>query len=253
MPRHVQFLRPAACLLALAAGSALLSPADQSADPADRPTTAPASTGESNDQPATNLDVWLNTAQPTSRPTHRPSAQSAEPLQQGRNPFASNNPADALRDDALPGQVELSTGRRCNGWITTTRDKPWLVWIEREHRFRRIPPAAVLGITAVVDEEKLLPRWRWKAMGEPEKVYTGQTYPFRRFRWRFRLADGSTIVGSVKGQPLWVRTAGETVGPLLLHERQKGNPGQTLNDLPYIRRVVITRRALQATSRPAGD
>jgi hypothetical protein len=237
MARHVQFLRPVGVLSALLGGLALLVHAGQDADP-----------------PATNLDAWLQSARPTSKPTSRPATRPAEPLGQGRNPFTANDPAEPPRDDVLPGQVELSTGRRVNGWITTTRDKPWLVWVEGDKRFRRIPPAAVLSLTAVVDEEQLLPRWRWKGMGEPEKVYTGQTYPFRRFRWRFRLADGRTMTGSVKGQPIWMQAPdGERIGPLLLHERQKGKPGQTLDDLPYLRRLVITRRALPPEDRPVGD
>lgn len=205
--------------------------ADGAARPAQRSGQAPGNaSGDA-------LEAWLGSAR--SQPASRP----AGGLDEGRNPFVgrSHRPADAL-----PGQVELSDGRRINGWITTTPGKPWLLWIEEAKRYRRIPPAAVLSIAAVVTEEKQLPRWRWKAMGEPEKVYTGKLYPFRRLLWRFRLADGRTVTGSVKGQPLWIEAGGETHGPMLLHERQSGSDGQSLAELVYLRRVVITRRAVQA-------
>jgi hypothetical protein len=89
-------------------------------------------------------------------------------------------------------------------------------------------------------------RWRWKAMGEPEKVYTGKSYPFRRLRWRFRLADGSEITGAVKGQPLWIETSDTIHGPYLLQERARGKDGQSLAALVYVRKVVISRRMMKS-------
>jgi hypothetical protein len=149
------------------------------------------------------------------------------------------------RLNALPGAVELSDGRTIAGWIVTTPDEPWAVWVETEKRWRRIPPAAVLQVTAEVIAERMELQWRWKAMGEPEKVYTGKRYPFRRFEWTFRLADGSEIRGVVKGQPLWLEVDGKRQGPWLLQERSKGEVGQSLKEHVYLKRAVISRRAME--------
>jgi len=195
-----------------------------------------------------NVDYWLHQAKPI---VSQPASQAAQ-----NQPAAAQVPS---REDALPGVVELSNGQVMAGYIYTTRDKSWEVFVEdvdngvdTEKRWRLLPPLAVLSITAVVDEESTEPKWRWEAMGTPERVYTGQAYPFRRLRWRFRLIDGSEVTGTVKGQPLWVEQDGRTVGPLVLHERDKGPLGGKLSDLIYVKRVIISRQAMrQAASMPA--
>lgn len=213
----------AACLLAsLAIGAA--------------PTTKPA---PPKPKPKSNLDYWLGKAKPAG--ATRPATAPAE---RGANPFAGKD--RPFRADALPGVIELSDEKQLPGWVYTTLEKPWLVWVEQERRWRRIPFITVLSITAVVVEEKMSLKWRWKGMGEPERVYSGKKFPTRRFLWKFRLIDGSEITGAVKGQPIWVRREGKTIGPMVLHERSKGEPGQTLKEFVYITKVVISRKMRDA-------
>ena len=190
-----------------------------------------------------DLDYWMSRAKPTAetQPASSPAIARPSPLR---------DVSRKHRADALPGVIELSDGTRLAGWMYGTRDKPWMVWVAEEKRWRRIPPAAVLSITAVVDREEMQLRWRWKATGQPEKVYTGKSYPFRRFRWRFRLADGSEITGVVKGQPIWVEVHTKTQGPFLLQERSKGQDGQTLAEFVYIRKIVVSRRLMEAVCVP---
>jgi len=186
----------------------------------------------------------------------RPAAASRAPMPPAVDPFAG---ADRFhRTDALPGVVVLSDGRMLAGRIHTTRDRDWEVWVESAKRWRHIPPAAVLSIRAVVVAEQMEQEWRWKEMGSDEKVFTGRTRPTRRFRWRFRLADGSSISGDVKGQPLWVESSGKRHGPFVLHERSAGAYGQSLRELVHVKYVVISARAMRqvlqaraAASKPA--
>jgi len=102
----------------------------------------------------------------------------------------------------------------------------------------------LLSIEAVVEQERMELTWRWKGMGEPEKVYTGKKYPMRRVHWRFKLIDGSVIEGSTKGQPIFVELAGKVSGPFILGERMKGKDGQTLDELIYVRKVVVSRKMM---------
>jgi hypothetical protein len=198
--------------------------------------------GQSPTEPKDDLDYWMRRAEPVaeSQPATQPAAARSSPLH-------ADSPL--RRADALPGVIELSNGLQLAGWMCGTRDKPWMVWVAEEKRWRRIPPAAVLSITAIVDQEEMKLRWRWKAMGEPEKVYTGESYPFRRLRWRFRLADGSEIIGAVKGQPLWIGAGNQTHGPFLLQERSKGKDGQSLAELVYVRRIVVSARMMRAVQK----
>ncbi|MFP4106288.1 MAG: hypothetical protein ACLFVU_09380 [Phycisphaerae bacterium] len=182
-----------------------------------------------------NVDYWLERAETVRSTT---TTQAATQPSQGRNPFSQGN--SFSRPDALPGGILLSDGTVKTGGLYTTRDKPWIVYQESTKRWRRIPFAAVLSIQARIVEEKMELEWRWKATGVPERVYTGRKYPTRRFLWVFTLADGSTIVGAIKGQPLWVDSAdGKSKTRVILHERTKGTPDQTLEDMIYLKKLSI--------------
>ena len=191
-------------------------------------------------QPASSLQYWLDTDAPAT--TTAPTVDSS-----GVDPFA--------RDDgkapatALPGAIQLSDGTIIRGWLYTPGDKPLQVFTEHDKRWRQIPLAAAMSISAVVVTEKVEPEWRWKAMGEPQRVYTGRMYPSRRLQWRFALADGSVITGAVKGQSMSVVSQGNKLGPFILHERQQGRAGTSLVEMPYVRKIVISRRAMSV---PAG-
>ena len=215
--------------------TALGSPAAAAPAAASRPTKP--KVGSPKQRP-TNLGLWLRGAARTG-PATQPAA-SAE--QSGVDPF---RPATGFRrNDAVPGVLQLSDGRLVAGGIYTTREKPLLLFVEAEKRWRRIPLLTVLSISAVVVEEKIVLRWRWKAMGEPERVYTGKKYPTRRLKWTFHLIDDTTLTGTIKGQPLWMESEGRRRGPFILHERSKGKDGQSLKDLVYVKRAFVSRRLM---------
>ncbi len=221
-------------LLAVATGTALLAIVVR----ADGPVTQPA-------EPASNLDYWLNQGQPAPAP-------SQPGVSEGTNPFSA---ASRIRPGEVPGVIELSDGTRLAGYLRTTDQTPLKLYQASAKRWRRVPMAAVLAIEPVIVQQEMQLHWRWKAMGVPERVYTGKKYPFRRFEWQLTLADGSTLRGVIKGQPLFCRDPhGESVagpqGPWLLQERSKGQPDQTLEDLIYIKKVVLSRRAMQAQQSP---
>jgi len=186
-----------------------------------------------------NLDFWLNQA--TTAPSSRP---ADNPVKSGTNPFSGKD--RPFRPDAVPGVIELSDGAQLPGWLYTTRDKPWVMFDPKLERWRQIPFITVLSITAVVTEEKYVLQWRWKGMGEPEKVFTGRKYPYRRFLWKFSLIDGTTVTGTVKGQPIWVRWDRKTTGPMVLHERDKGKLDLKLEDVKYVRKVVVSTKMRDA-------
>ncbi|MCP4374730.1 MAG: hypothetical protein GY794_00910 [bacterium] len=209
--------------------------------------TAVASLATLNGQPptpakkkgASNLDYWLNRA--TTAPASRPGDKSPT---DAANPFSRKN--RPLRPDAVPGVIEMSDGTQLPGWLYTTRDKPWVVFDPALERWRQIPFIAVLSITAIVIEENYQLQWIWKGMGEPEKVFTGKKFPYRRFLWEFHLIDGSRVKGTVKGQPLWVRWDNKTTGPMILHERNKGKIDAKLEDVHYVRKVVVSAKMRDA-------
>jgi len=203
-------------------------------------------------KPKSNLDLWLTGKTPA--PPAKPG--TSNPLDSGNNPFRKGD--TFLRTDALPGVVELNDGRQIPGGLYTTREKDFEVHIAAEKRWRRVPFVLVRAIEAVLLEEKMDQHWRWKAMGVPERVYTGKEYPYRRFEWKFHLIDGTSLQGTVKGQPLWIEKleglAGRgRYGPFVLHERFSGAEGTKLKDHPYMKQIVISRRMMKTVAEHQGE
>jgi len=238
---------PSVCILVL---SLLPAAAAEAAPPADgnRPSAASSAT-----QPASDLDYWLRQARPVEPnapgATAQPGSEAHGSAAGGgdapsvANPFRSGD-LSFRRGDAMPGVIELSDGNQLPGGLYTTVEKPWIVWSEAAKSWRRVDFLTLLSIEAVVEEQRMELSWRPKGMGEPEKVYTGGKYPMRRMHWRFKLIDGSVVEGSTKGQPVFVELTGKVYGPFILGERMKGEDGQTLEDLVYVRKIVVSRRMM---------
>ncbi len=196
--------------------------------------------------PSSDVDYWLGRAAPADA---NDAGVAVDPDRAG-----PGGGVRSARPDALDGAVVLSDGNVLAGSVYGTPESPWRVYVEARRRWRRVPHLAVSHIEAVVVREEMELEWRWKAMGEPERVYTGRSFPVRRLLWRFVLIDGTSITGAVKGQPLWVRDAdGGTHGPMVLGERTKGEVGQSLAELVYVRKVILSKRAMRAARRRAGQ
>ena len=227
---------------------------------ADADLAAPADSGQGDD----NLDYWLKRARAAESRTKASAGSAGDEDDEASDQPSADDTADGTGADeasgeddsrevaapswALPGVIELSAGTIVAGMLWTAGDEPLEVYVEAEKRWRRVPLAAALSITAVVVDERMENVWRWRATGDPQKVYTGEQYPFRRFEWTVKLADASEITGTIKGQAVHVAAA---VGPSdsrILSERTKGEVGQALDDLVYARRIIISREAMEGVA-----
>jgi hypothetical protein len=139
-----------------------------------------------------------------------------------------------------PGVVEMSDGTRVGGQITTTAEKPLRVWVEADKQYQDIPFALVRSIEAKVLWERDEREWRFAASGSDVKEYSGKTYPARETSYKLTLRDGQTIEGAIVA-PLYVREEGqEQSRTYVLHKRDKGEVGQTLPQLLYVKRVTFS-------------
>ena len=158
--------------------------------------------------------------------------------------------------------IRFSDGRVLAGRIWTTAGRTLDLYVDPPGRWRRVPLAAALSLTAEVIAEELSAETRPAEIGSPDRVYTGRQIPSRSLRWRVQLADGTELVGTIRGQPLWVFAAppapddGRTTppvparhGPFILAETVKGPPGTSPSELVYVRRVVISARAAETVMR----
>jgi hypothetical protein len=168
------------------------------------------------------------------------------------NPFGQ---APSARDDAVPGFIELSDGSIHPGLIYLTRDKRLQVYDEAKQRQREIPLQAAKQIDCTVKREWTEREWRFKETTNDEKLYTGRTYPSREYLHTVTLKDGRTIAGPLSAivyiDPQYgaVRP-GEPASPppteqFLLNKRNKGEPGQSLKSLVYVKRIKLGKEAFE--------
>jgi hypothetical protein len=157
------------------------------------------------------------------------------------NPFGPRRP---VREDALPGYVELSDGTVHPGHLYLTRDARLKVFDEQQQRQREVPLSAVQRIDCAVQKEWLEKEWRFKENANDEKVYTGHSYPVREYRHTITLKDGRTIKGEISGI-IYVQPQEGEAERYLLHKRDKGELDTDLKSLLYVRSVRLGEEALE--------
>jgi hypothetical protein len=180
---------------------------------------------------------------PTGDITFVEEGQGGEVGEEAVNPFAAAEEGGA-RKDAVPGYVELSSGAKAAGRIYTTRSRRLKIFNMEKGIYEYVPVPAVRKIETVVEWERMEKEWRFKEAGSTEKVSTGRSYPARKLAYRLTLVNGHTITGHILGQPLYLAHEGKA-DRFILHDRQKGPLDTTLEDLVYIRSVVLGQEAYE--------
>lgn len=177
------------------------------------------------------------------------------------NPFA---PRETVRDDAVPGYVELSDGKIHYGMIHLTRDKRLKINDDKIGRQREVPLRVVTQIDGIVKKEWMEKEWRFKELSLDEKMFTGRQYPARDHLHEITLRDGRKIKGPLaaiiylkpghatpdKKSPHTNRAKMKTAR-FTLYKRTKGKPGTKLKDLVYVKRIKLGEKALQEGRRKA--
>jgi hypothetical protein len=166
----------------------------------------------------------------------------------------------STRDDAVPGVVELSDGSIHSGLIYLTRDKRLQIYDEQLQRQREVPLQAVRQIDCTVKREWIEKEWKFKETASDEKMYTGRGYPSREYLHTITLKNGRTITGPLSAI-VYVEPQYTSVRPkehsfpskpesFLLHKRNKGEMGQDLKSLVYVKRIKLEKEGRGAFSNP---
>jgi hypothetical protein len=166
----------------------------------------------------------------------------------GINPFGST---DAVRDDAVPGYLELSDGTVRVGQIYLTRDAKLKVFDDTQKRQREVPLTVVKRVDCGIDREWLEKEWRFKENANDEKVYTGRSYPVREYLHTVILLDGRAIKGPMSALVYVQPEGGGEPEKFLLHKRDKGPIGVDLNRLIYVRSIRLGADAQEEGRRRA--
>jgi hypothetical protein len=189
----------------------------------------------------------------------------ADPAIRAEEPPAINpfGPVRRDREDAIPGYLETSDGNAYPGAVYMTRDKRLKIYDETVERQREIPLRAVKQIECKVQKEWMEKEWRFKELALNEKYYTGREYPSREYVHTITLQDGRTITGPL-AEIVYVRPYADPKATpsggfrppaeaqrFLLHKRDKGEPGEKLKSLTYVRLIKLGEEALEEGRRKA--
>ncbi len=163
------------------------------------------------------------------------------------NPFGKS---PSVRDDAIPGYVELSDGALLTGHLHITRDGRLKLYDQKAQRQREVPWKRITEITCEVEREWMEKAWRFVENAHDRKVFTGRTYPARVLVHTIRLTDGRKLRGPLSGI-VYVQNPGKPTQRFLLHKRQKGKIGEKLASLIYVRKIGLGDDALKEGNRRA--
>jgi hypothetical protein len=123
-------------------------------------------------------------------------------------------------------------------------------------RQREVPLQAVKQVECNVKKEWIEKEWKFKEAASDEKMYTGRSYPVREYLHTITLSDGRTITGPISAivyvQPQQRSTIGSETPQsqpkpeqFLLNKRSKGELGQELKSLVYVRLIKLGKEALE--------
>ena len=141
--------------------------------------------------------------------------------------------------ESKSGTITLSNGEKFSGVLSTTPEQPFRVFDVDKQDYLDVPLTTVQSMKAVVLWEQQEKEWKFRASGSDQKEYSGKTYPARETQYTITLDDGTTIHGSLVA-PVYVQTAGGQ-RMFILHKRDKGAVGQSLDDLVYVREIVFEK------------
>ncbi|MHC4199039.1 MAG: hypothetical protein ACYSU0_03545 [Planctomycetota bacterium] len=158
-------------------------------------------------------------------------------------------------DGRVRGTIELSNGESETGRLWLTADLGMTFYDTAAKEWREVELSELSRIDARPRAEELDKEWRWKEAGRDEKVYTGRTRPRRWLDHDVTLADGTRFTGHIKGTPIYIETDPEPAADkkaeakpkrarptrkrLVMLQYQRGDWGQTLKDLIYVKSIRI--------------
>ena len=132
-------------------------------------------------------------------------------------------------------------------------------------RQREVPLQAVKQIECTVKKEWMEKEWKFKETTSDEKMYTGRSYPAREYLHTITLErrphDHRAAVGHRlrPAAAVQFRPARRSIRPqpkperFLLNKRNKGEIGQDLKSLVYVKRIKLGKEALEeGTKKRAG-
>lgn len=156
-------------------------------------------------------------------------------------PFERPRPAYAV-----DGSIAASDDKGVSGTLYTTLGKPLKIYDRAERRSVDFELSEISRIDVSIEEEHEEQVWFWKESGSDEKIYTGKTYPWRKYLTTVAFLSGRKITGDLSGLVYLEKADGSKIR-YTLYQRQKGKEGERPADLVYVVSIVVERAGVEGS------
>lgn len=170
--------------------------------------------------------------------------RAGEPREEPASPPVSPlEPVGPPVREARPATVIFSDGTKKSGRVWLTPGKRLKIFDRTARKYREFTLAQVERIDVDPEKEAVERVWRWKEHASDEKVYTGETYPWRKYVTTLTVRDHRgrrlTVTGDMTALLYLQEEPRKKPLRLVIHRRHKGRPGQSLQELTYVTAVVF--------------
>lgn len=168
---------------------------------------------------------------------------AAPPLE--ARPAAAADGAGFAPDDPAPegaqASVTWSNGHQAWATVSARPGLTLLILPEGAEKRVKVPWEDVLTLRLEPEKEGMEEVWRWKAGGSDEKIKTGESYPWRQYTIFVATADGREIKGRLAAGFALDATSEGATEQLVISPRHKGEAGQQLADLVYVKEITMVQ------------
>lgn len=143
-------------------------------------------------------------------------------------------------DNADLAQVAYSSGDKAEGEFSFTQGKKLDIFdINKKKRFS-VAADEIVHVSVSVEEERMEQGWMFREEGLKDKIKLAFFYPLRQLFTDITLNTGAVLHGHCNGV-FYLEKDGDSKRYLLV-ANQKGEKGQTLNDIPFIKEIAFPNR-----------
>jgi len=139
-------------------------------------------------------------------------------------------------------EIALSDGRTVAGQIALVNDQ-LIIHNEAQEKKYTVRLAEMKQVETLLEKESMEKKWFFKEDGRDEKVYTGEVYPVRYFNARVTFGDGRKLEGHIVGATALLKVGDAAPERLILTRQMEGKVGEKLDDLVYVKRIVLKDEA----------
>jgi len=136
-----------------------------------------------------------------------------------------------------PGEVQFSNGESAEGTLSLSPGSELKIYVGST--LKTLPLDRVREVLLEPVKETMDQKWRFEEAGRTQKKYWGQPYPVRELRATITLVDGPVFHGHLFTTVLYLAGPEQTT-KIVLRAKDKGQEGQTFNDLVYPTRLAFT-------------